>query len=310
MRISTGEHMMPTTTMPASLAQQLEKHGIALIPDLLTKEQLQGMQRAFASRLRRLRWNDVDGYEMNERYRHMVPDVLTLDQGFVDAALDSRVVEAAREYVGADVELCEAKGWKSLPTNRDFHGWHGDMWYDQSKVDGIQRELKLGIYLTDVKSGAFKYIKGTHGKQHPHVLGRGEADGYDAGTVMEVLGPAGSAFLFDTSGIHRQSMPILEERQAVFFNYHDPNVPLQAEDIEYYRYHPLLLNAAFLGGLGEQEHKLLGFGNKTNYLSGFERQTTHTGFHQLMALSFGAKVVLGEYRRRVIGKIKKILRLS
>ena len=63
-----------------------------LIPDLLTRAQLQDMQRAFAARLKRLRWNDVDGFEMTERYRHMVQDVLTLDQGFVDAALDSRAI--------------------------------------------------------------------------------------------------------------------------------------------------------------------------------------------------------------------------
>ena len=114
-------------TLNSALAQRLEQDGIALIPDFLGREQLQNMQRAFVSRLKTLRWNDVDGYEMTERYRHMVQDVLTLDQGFVDAALDHRITDAVREYVGPNVELCEAKGWKSLPTKRDFHGWHGDM---------------------------------------------------------------------------------------------------------------------------------------------------------------------------------------
>jgi hypothetical protein len=40
--------------------------------------------------------------------------------------------------------------------------------------------------------------------------------------IVEVTEPAGSAFLFDTSGIHRQGTPILQPRYAVFFNYHDP----------------------------------------------------------------------------------------
>src|SRR5208282_139748 len=131
------ERLAMPVILTSSLTQQLERDGIALIPDLLTTEQLASMQDAFARRLKRLRWNDVDGYEMTERYRHMVQDVLTLDQGFVDAALDRRVTDAVREYVGANAELCEAKGWKSLPTNHDFHGWHGDMWYDQTKVDSI-----------------------------------------------------------------------------------------------------------------------------------------------------------------------------
>jgi hypothetical protein len=206
--------------------------------------------------------------------------------------------------------LCEAKGWKSLPTRFDFHGWHGDMWYDQTKVDYIPREVKLGLYLTDVKSGAFKYIKGTHGKNHPRELRRGEADQFDAKDVVEVLGPAGTAFVFDTSGIHRQSVPILEERNAVFFNYHDPKVPLQAEDVEYYRYHPLLLNAALLGDLSIEDQRILGFGNKANYKVGFERQTEHKGFHRLMSRSFHAKVVLREYRQRVLGKLLRVLRLG
>jgi Phytanoyl-CoA dioxygenase (PhyH) len=302
---------MNTSIITASeLTQQLERHGIALLSNLVRGGQLAGMRRAFAARLKRLRFNDVDGYEMTERYRHMVQDVLTLDQGFVDAALDRRVTEAVREYVGPNVELCEAKGWKSLPTLRDFHGWHGDMWYDQTKVDYIPREVKLGIYLTDVCSGAFKYVRGSHGKQHPRNFQRSEADRIDSKDIMEVLGPAGSAFLFDTSGIHRQSIPILEERHAVFFNYHDPGVPLQAEDIDYYRYHPLLLNAAFLGNLSEEDHKILGFGNKTNYIPCFERQTNYRGFHRLMSRSFRATVVMGEYWRRAWAKVKRVLRLG
>src|SRR5262249_46032052 len=157
--------------------------------------------------------------------------------------------EALREYVGERFELVEAKGWESLPTRRDFHGWHGDAWYDQGRVAGVPREVKLGLYLTDVKSGAFQYAKATHARVAPRPVRADALRAVPAAQVVQVTGPAGTAFLFDTSGIHRQSVPILEPRRAVFYNYHDPLVPLQAEDVAYYRYHPLLLNAAFLGGL-------------------------------------------------------------
>src|SRR5205823_6483741 len=98
--------------------------GIVVVPDLLDREQLASMQHAFDARLRQPRWNDVDGYEKTERYRHMVQDVLLLSQGFVDLALHPRVKQALRDYVGAGFALVEAKGWLSLPTKRDFHGWH------------------------------------------------------------------------------------------------------------------------------------------------------------------------------------------
>src|SRR5882724_1764456 len=107
----------------------------------------------------------------------MVNDVLTLDQGFVDAALHPDITSTLRSYLGAKYELVGAKGWLSLPTKRNFHGWHADAWYDQVRVtDRIPREVKLAIYLTDVKSGAFVYVKGTHGQRHPQPLTREEAD--------------------------------------------------------------------------------------------------------------------------------------
>src|SRR5207302_5031765 len=117
------------TNMLRPLTKDLEENGIVIIPDLLTASQLRGMQVGFNARLRRMRWNDFDGYEKTDRYRHMVQDVLILDQGFIDAALHPVVVPALREYLGDTFELVEAKGWKSLPTKRDFHGWHGDAWY-------------------------------------------------------------------------------------------------------------------------------------------------------------------------------------
>src|SRR5258706_7550123 len=201
------------------------------------------MQVAFASRLSRLRWNNFDGYQKTEPYRHMIEDVLVLDQGFVDLVLHPQVKGMLNQYLGKQYELTEAKGWKSLPTKRDFHGWHGDTWYDKTAATEIHRKIKLGFYLTDVRSGAFNFIKGSHRRQHPRDLKKNEVKKLDWSNLVELTGPAGTAFMFDTSAVHRQGLPMLESRQAVFFGYHDPRVRLQHEDLITYRYHPLLLNA-------------------------------------------------------------------
>lgn len=295
-----------TTALASPFVERLRQDGIVLVPHLIKPDQLRSMQQAFAARLRHQRWNDVDGYERTERFRHMVQDVLTLDQGFVDAALDPLVCDTIREYVGPNFELCEAKGWRSLPTRRDFHGWHGDMWYDQEKVKYIPREVKLAIYLSDVKSGAFQYVRNSHGITAPHALRRGEIDTYNPGSIIEMTGPAGTAFLFDTSGVHRQSIPILEERHAVFLNYHDSAVPLQQEDVEYYRYHPLLLNAAFLGSLSQEKQRILGFGNQTHYRPAFVRRTPHTGFHRWLGRLYGAKLCVRDYRLRILAGLRRL----
>ena len=270
---------LDSQTLAPELTEELDSEGIILLPQLLSAEQLASLRVAFQSRLSQPRWNDVDGYEKTERFRHMVQDVLTLDQACVDLALHALVKEILHQYIGENFALCEAKGWKSLPTKKDFHGWHGDAWYEQSQTSEIPREVKMAIYLTDVRSGAFQYIRGSHSKEHPRSYRLDELAEMDSEKLTEVTGPAGSVFMFDTSGIHRQGIPILEPREAIFLNYHDPTVPLQQEDVEYYRYHPLILNAAFLGGLGEDDMRILGFGDQANFQHAFVRQTRFTRLH-------------------------------
>jgi hypothetical protein len=291
------------------LLADLEQDGIALLPEeFLSNEQLLGMRSAFDSRLQCMRWNNVDGYEKTERHRHMVQDVLALDQGFVDAALHPVLKDVLREYLGDGYELVEAKGWQSLPTRRDFHGWHGDAWYDQGKVKHIPREVKLGIYLTDVNSGFFQYVRGSQRKQHPRTVRNEELQSVLSARVSDVRGRAGSAFLFDTSGIHRQSVPILEPRCAVFFNYHDPGIPLQKEDIDYYRYHPLILNAAFLGQLSEEDRRILGFGNKQNYTRIFVRNSRHSGVQRVFQQIFDTMMRLDNLEERVRARLTRLRR--
>lgn len=287
------------------LAAELDSSGIVVLPNLLGAEQLRQMQLAFESRLRRMRWNNFDGYLKTECHRHMVEDVLLLDQGFVNLALHPLVKQILTRYLGIDYELTEAKGWKSLPTRRDFHGWHGDAWYDQTTEKKIHREIKLALYLTDVRSGAFNFIKGSHGKQHPRLVKNQEVENFDSSRLVELTGAAGTAFLFDTSGIHRQGVPMLEPRQAIFYNYHDPRVRLQQEDVSYYRYHPLLLNAAFLGRLSREDQRILGFGNKTNLQSCFERQTQTPLAFKASSAVFDAQLRVRELRARIAARLRR-----
>jgi len=306
--------LTPSTTAAgptgmAAFVQELETNGIVRLPRLVSNDILKDMQDAFASRLRAMAWNNVDGYERGERMRLTVNNVLTLAQGFVDLTLHPLVTGILDHYLGNHYELCEAKGWQSQPTLRDFHGWHSDAWYDQFKVtDHIPREVKLAFYLSDVTSGAFEFIRATHGERAPFHLQRGDIQQLPLDRKIAMLGPAGTAFLFDTSGIHRQSIPVLEPRRAIFCNYHDPRVPLQKEDVDYYRYHPLLLNAAFLGDLTAAHKRILGFGNKTHYQPHFARFPSHAWLHAAFTAAHGAKLFVDEWSSRLSGRIAHVLR--
>jgi hypothetical protein len=298
---------MTTQVAAQNVLAELESDGIVVLPDFVAGDVLQGMQRAFEVVLSHQRWNDIDGYEKTDPYRHMVQHVLTLDQGFVDTAVHPVVTDTLREFIGPGFQLVEAKGWKSVPTLRDFHGWHGDAWYDQTKVtDTIPREVKLALYLTDVSSGFFEYVRASHRKAAPRMVGDDEVAQYPASEVVQAKGRAGTAILFDTSGIHRQSVPMLEQRWAVFYNYHDPSVPLQEEDVLYNRYHPLVLNAAFLGDLGEEGRRVLGFGDKRNYHPGFRRRTAFRRFHALIQSAHHVDVRLDELGSRVSAKMRHL----
>ena len=287
------------------IAADLEQDGVVCLPNLFAADQLTAMQRAFNARLKRLRWNNLDGYEKTEPNRHMVEDVLTLEQGFLDAALHPTVKEVLRRYLG-NFALVEARGWRSLPTRRDFHGWHGDEWYDQNVAQDIPREVKLGFYLTDVQSGAFNYIKGTHRKEAPRRIRTADLPAVPASQIAQFPGPAGTAFLFDTSGIHRQGVPLLELRHVVFFNYHDPKIRLQEDDITFYRYHPLLLNAAFLGNVSEEDQRILGFGDKSNYMPAFERPSRYKRLHRTFSRMHDMNLRLDDLRERVRARLKRM----
>ncbi|HEY0723530.1 MAG TPA: phytanoyl-CoA dioxygenase family protein, partial [Pyrinomonadaceae bacterium] len=286
------------------LCSELDRNGIVQMPRLLSDEQLASMQNAFGARLRNMRWNNFEGYEKSEPYRHMIEDVLLLDQGFVDLAIHPIVKGVVKNYLGADAELTEARGWKSLPTKRDFHGWHGDAWYDQTGSDEIPRELKLAFYLTDVRSGGFNYMRGTHQKQHPRPVPNAELD-LSSADIAQLMGSAGTAFMFDTSGIHRQGVPMLEPRQAIFYNYHDPRVRLQADDRKFHRYHPLLLNAAFLGNLSDEDQKLLGFGNKTNFIPGYARPAKLPRLYKAYSTVLNLQLHAKSFRERIVARLNR-----
>ena len=288
-----------------SLFRILDTDGIVVVTNLLSPEQLQGMQLAFEARLQGLRWNNFDGYHKTEPYRDMVEDVLLLDQGFVDLALHPVTKALLTRYLGTNFELNEAKGWRSRPTKRDFHGWHGDAWYDQTGPE-IPREVKLALYLTDVTSGALNYVKGSHRKHHPRLVRNSEVAHIPPSQIFEANGPAGTAILFDTSGIHRQGVPMLEPRQAIFYNYHDPHVPLQQEDITHYRYHPLLLNAAFLGNLSFEDQRILGFGNKTNYLHAHKRKPRHNILQLATNVALEVSLRVAGVRERVRARLQRM----
>jgi hypothetical protein len=281
-----------TAATPDAAATILARDGIVVLPPLLSADALDGLRRSFKGALARPSFNTWIGYEQNEKWRLLVENLLMLDPACFTLALHPLVTGAIARHVGPGFALTEARGWKTIATKRNFHGWHADAWYHPS-VSAPPREVKLGVYLTDVTTGYFSYIAGSHTPQRP-------ARHWPPGEVapmlsrcLDVPGPAGTAFLFDTAGVHRQSTPVLTPRDVMFFNYHDPSVPIQDEDVRAGRYRPLALNAGFAPNLSPEECRILGFGSArdraaTDAVVGRAALRRFAGLHDLVALALAA----------------------
>ena len=258
--------MSSTDTILATL----EQDGVAMLPRFVSDQDLHAMQVCFDNELKNPRWNTNSGYQQNEKWRLLVEDVLALDPAFLSLAINPVVQKVFNQYLGKGYVLSEARGWETIATKREFHGWHNDAWYDYDAVTERPRELKLGFYLTDVETGYFEYVRGSHKLDgRPRHWSKKEVAGMASG-IIKMKGKAGQAFIFDTAGIHRQSSPVLTPRRALLYTYHDPKVPIQQEDRIFGRYHSLLLRAAFIGNLTPEERRILGIGS-TDYFQRLAR---------------------------------------
>jgi len=155
--------------------------------------------------------------------------------------------------------------------------------------NGIVYRLDDGS-VTIVKPGR----NGTVGTERE--IGRAMADKYNLASGDVVAGEI-------------EAIPILEPRQAIFYAYHDPSIALQQEDIDYYRYHPLLLNAAFIGDLSVEDQRILGFGDRRNYQTAFVRAARPTALHRLITAANGGQVRMQHLHERISARLQRYLRL-
>ena len=102
-------------------------------------------------------------------------------------------------------------------------------------------------------------------------------------------------------------MPILKPRHAIFCNYHDPAIPLQSADIKGNRYHPLRLNAAFLGNLSAEDQRVLGFGDarqqRTLYRRPVQFPLLDSGYRRCLQ----AAMRLSDLKTRLTARARRML---
>ena len=288
------------------VVEQLNEKGIAVLEKFVPETILSQMQQSYEKSLRHPQFNTWQGYQQNERWRLLIENLITLSPAFMFPIKNDALMKVCRLYIGEAFQVTEARGWKTIRTERNFHGWHNDAWYDITQCESPPPQLKLGIYLSDVESGEFAYVEQSHHqKLLPGHWNQTQVDSMNL-PIKHVTGKAGTAFLFDTSGIHRQNYPVLVSRNVAFFNFHDPSFPIQSLDKSYDRYAPLLLNAAFLGNLTKEQERILGFGDKRYFEEAFIPNQRYPILHKMVQLSLTSRLLVQDFEqliRRVIAKI-------
>lgn len=291
--------------VPQVLAELNDK-GIAVIENFLPADELAQMQQCYEQNLAHPKFNTWNGYQQNEKWRLLIENLLTLSPAFLYPMRNDDVMSICRHYIGNKFQVTEVRGWQTIRTTRNFHGWHTDAWYDVDACNEPPPQLKLAIYLTDVTTGEFAYVEQSHKDKHgPNHWNKAQVD--DMGLpISHVTGKAGTAFLFDTSGVHRQNHPVLEPRNVVFYNFHDPAIPIQSLDKSYDRYAPLLLNAAFLKNLTKEQERILGFGDERYFEQGFVPKRRYPSLHNIVKTALNLRLLgqdWGQFYRRAKAKV-------
>jgi hypothetical protein len=85
---------------------------------------------------------------------------------------------------------------------------------------------------------------------------------------------------------------------------------LDEENIAYYRYHPLTLNAAFLGNLSAEDQRILGFGNKINYQPAFEQRARTPIGYKTVSAAITAQLRIENLTERISARLRRTLRMT
>jgi hypothetical protein len=128
--------------------------------------------------------------------------------GIAEFVTRERWLDEARQVIGIDPIVVGVHGWWSKPCTKHQLSDAAQMWHRD--LDRL-RDVKIFFYVTDVneENEPFEYVTGSH---LPSFAAFSRSDGRLADSwvqkrypnrAISMKGPAGTAFLADTHGIHR-----------------------------------------------------------------------------------------------------------
>ena len=150
-------------------------------------------------------------------------------------------------------------------------------------------------------------MMGTHQKQHPRCR-EPRGSRFPRSKVLEVTGPAGVVFMFDSWEPISKVCQSWSLGWLFFATYHSPQIPLSKEAFDYYRYHPLTLNAAFLGDLSQESQRILLVLVTKLLQPSFRRTTQYKLLYRAVNAGLTASMKMTDLRERAVERFNRLLK--
>ena len=150
-----------------NILEQLETDGVAILPNFIQGEQLANMRRAFESRLKRLRWNDVDGLTKDRTFSAHGAGCSDPRSGICGCGPRPVIKDVLRSYLGDRFRVSRGQGLE-IPSHAARIPWLARRRLVRPATGPPHPPRGEARLLPDRREvRRFNYIKGTHGKQAP-----------------------------------------------------------------------------------------------------------------------------------------------
>jgi hypothetical protein len=196
-------------------SDRLEADGYAPLPDLISKEQIADIRAYLETKLTHDPYKPELGKFKSPDNAPSGVHVAHFDQAdvvnaphFLSIANNPVVLSSVSRALGAKPTISCMVGWWSIAHGEGAQ--HAELFHRD--VDDL-RFIKLFIYLSDVdeESGPHVFVQGTHKINKLTAIRRLSndevANEFGAENILRFTGPAGTAFLENTYGIHRGVPP-------------------------------------------------------------------------------------------------------
>jgi len=207
---------LPPAAQPATAeAERLGTDGILPLPGLITAEQVADMRAHFEAgrcsdpyRPALGSFRAPGGAPAETHVAYFDNETVAAAPHALSITNDTRILSAVGAVLGAQPTISYMAAWWSLPGRGGAE--HAELFHRD--YDDL-RFVKLFVYLTDVDadSGPHAFIRGSH--RTPKLMERRRFSTDEVGANyppedhLELSGPAGTAFLENTFGLHRGIPP-------------------------------------------------------------------------------------------------------